>query len=251
VALTPQQPWKPAKDGLPGSLPRPPRSYYLKLLGLGAVLVAAHLWAWRGVEMDLGAILSSLPHMSDFLSRMVPPNWSVVQTVTGAVLETLQIAILGTTAGVMLAFPLGFLAAGNVVHPLLRGVVRTLLNGIRSIPLILYALFFVAAVGLGPMAGTLATALYSVGMLGKFFSEAIEAIDPKPVEGVLSTGAGKLQALRFGCFLRSYPTSRPTSSTASNLTFAKHHPGLGGGGPGFYITHLPAINSQGCFIKTL
>ncbi len=170
-----------------------------------AALAAVHIWAWRGTEMDLARIAEGLPHMADFLGRTMPPDWSVLDTVTAAVLETLHIAIIGTTAGTLLAFPLGFLAAANVLPPLPRALVRTLLNAIRSIPLVLYALFFVAAVGLGPLAGTLATAVYSVGMLGKFFSEAVEAIDPRPVEGVLATGAGRLQALRFAVLPQVLP----------------------------------------------
>jgi phosphonate transport system permease protein len=205
MAPTPRTTWQPAQDSLPTEPPRRPPSDHLKLAALIAALAAVHVWAWHGTEMDLVRIARGLPHMADFLTRMLPPDWSVLDTVTAAVLETLQIAIIGTTAGVIMAFPLGFLAAANVVPPLPRALVRTLLNAIRSIPLVLYALFFVAAVGLGPLAGTLATAIYSVGMLGKFFSEAIEAIDPKPVEGVLATGAGTLQALRYGVLPQVLP----------------------------------------------
>ena len=186
-------------------MPRTPASSYLKLASLLLALMAVHVWAWRGVEMDVGLIIEGLPHMRDFLGRMIPPDWSVVQSVMTAVLETLQIAIIGTTFGVVLALPLGFMAAGNVARPALRSAVRTLLNAIRSIPLILYALFFVAAVGLGPLAGTLATAIYSSGMLGKFFSEAVEAIDPRPVEGVLAAGANRLEALRHGVLPQVLP----------------------------------------------
>jgi phosphonate transport system permease protein len=228
----------PSAAHRPDDWPRRPNSHALKLLLVALALAALHLWAWRGVEMDLGAILDGLPHMRDFLGRMVPPDWSVVGTVKGAVAETLQIAIIGTSAGVALAFPLGFLAAGNVAHPWLRAVVRTLLNGIRSIPLILYALFFVAAVGLGPLAGTLATAVYSAGMLGKFFSEAIETIDPRPVEGVLATGAGKLQALRFGVLPQVWPHFMAYTLYRFELNVREGTIlGLvGAGGIGFYIT---------------
>ncbi len=120
----------------------------------------------------------------------------------------------------------------------MRGVVRTLLNGIRSVPLILYALFFVAAVGLGPLAGTLATAVYSAGMLGKFFSEAIEAIDPKPVEGVLATGASRLQALRFGVLPQVFPLFMAYILYRFELNVREGTIlGLvGAGGIGFYIT---------------
>jgi phosphonate transport system permease protein len=205
---------------------------------LAFALLAIHLWAWRGVEMNLGAILSSAPHMADFLMRMVPPDWGVVRTVQDAVFESLQMAIIGTTMGVVLAFPLGFLAAGNVVHPSPRAVVRTLLNAIRSIPLIIYALFFVAAVGLGPLAGTLAMAIYSAGMLGKFFSEAIEAIDPKPVEGVLATGAGKLQAMRFGVLPQVWPHFMAYILYRFELNVREGTilGFVGAGGIGFYIT---------------
>jgi phosphonate transport system permease protein len=186
-------------------LPRPPASRYAGILLVVAALVAVHVWAWRGIGMEVGLLLASVPHMADFLGRMGPPDLSVMGTVRHAVFETLQMAVIGTTLGVILAFPLGFLAAGNIVPALPRLMVRTLLNAVRSIPLIVYALFFVAAVGLGPLAGTLAMALYSAGMLGKFFSEAIEAIDPKPVEGVLATGAGRLQALRYGVLPQVWP----------------------------------------------
>jgi phosphonate transport system permease protein len=217
---------------------RRPLEHHVKLAAIAATLLALHVWAWRGAEMDFSAIATGLPHMADFLSRMVPPDWSVVQTVQGAVIETLQIAIIGTSAGIVLAFPLGFLAAGNVVHPLARAVVRTLLNAIRSIPLILYALFFVAAVGLGPLAGTLATAIYSAGMLGKFFSEAIEAIDERQVEGVLATGAGRLQALRYAVLPQVAPHFAAYILYRFELNVREGTIlGLvGAGGIGFYIT---------------
>ena len=200
--------------------------------------MAVHVWAWRGVEMDVGLIIEGLPHMRDFLGRMIPPDWSVVQSVMTAVLETLQIAIIGTTFGVVLALPLGFMAAGNVARPALRSAVRTLLNAIRSIPLILYALFFVAAVGLGPLAGTLATAIYSSGMLGKFFSEAVEAIDPRPVEGVLAAGANRLEALRHGVLPQVLPhfTAYILYRFELNVREGTILGLVGAGGIGFYIT---------------
>jgi phosphonate transport system permease protein len=226
------------RESASSELRRHPPSRNLKLLAIAAALIAVHVWAWRGVEMDFAAIARGVPHMADFLSRMLPPDWSVVRTVQAAVLETLQIAIIGTTAGVMLAFPLGFLAAGNVVHPLVRALVRTFLNAVRSIPLILYALFFVAAVGLGPLAGTLATAIYSAGMLGKFFSEAVEAIDERQVEGVLATGAGQLQALRYAVLPQVAPHFMAYILYRFELNVREGTIlGLvGAGGIGFYIT---------------
>ena len=228
----------PAGEQPPTGAPRPPVSRYLKLACTVCLLLGLHLWAWRGVEADLDLIVHSLPHMRDFLGRMLPPNWSVVQTAMGAVLETLQIAVIGTTAAVILALPLGFLAAANMVGPLVRTVVRTLLNAVRSVPLILYALFFVAAVGLGPLAGTLAITVYSTGMLGKFFSEAVEAIDPKPVEGVFSTGANKLEALRYGVLPQVLPhfTAYILYRFELNVREGAILGLVGAGGIGFYVT---------------
>jgi phosphonate transport system permease protein len=237
MAAHPDPAPQPAPMNLPAS-PRLPVRHYLKILCLALALVALHVWAWRGIEMELALILNSAPHMADFLIRMMPPDWSVLATVQHAVAETLQMAIIGTTLGVILAFPLGFLAAGNVVHPVPRALVRTLLNAIRSIPLIVYALFFVAAVGLGPLAGTLAMALYSAGMLGKFFSEAVEAVDPKPVEGVLATGAGRLQALRFGVLPQVWPhfMSYILYRLELNVREGTILGLVGAGGIGFYLT---------------
>jgi phosphonate transport system permease protein len=218
--------------------PGPPLRHYVRLLLLGLALLGLHVWAWRGIELEVARLLGSAPHMVDFLVRMMPPDLGVFRTVLDAVLETLQMAIIGTTLSLLLAFPLGFLAAGNLVHPLLRVMVRTLLNGIRSIPLIVYALFFVAAVGLGPLAGTLAMALYSTGMLGKFFSEAIETIDPRPVEGVLASGAGRLQALRFGVLPQVWPQFVAFILYRFELNVREGTIlGLvGAGGIGFYLT---------------
>ncbi|MDQ0257725.1 phosphonate transport system permease protein [Evansella vedderi] len=211
-------------------------SHYVKLLLIVGVVFLLHYWSVRGIEVNPDRI--SFERTLDFLSRTFPPNWEVTQTVMGAALETLQIAIIGTTGGAILSIPFGFLAASNIVHPTVRVCVRTLLNTIRSIPLILYALFFVVAVGLGPLAGTLATVIYSVGMLGKFYSEAIEAIDPKPVEGILSTGASKLKALRYGIIPQVLPHFIAYTFYRFELNFREATIlGLvGAGGIGFYIT---------------
>lgn len=112
--------------------------------------------------------------------------------------ETILISYVGTLAGATLAFALNFLAAENTAPaPWLRFGVKRLLEFCRTVPDIVFALIFVIAFGLGPMAGVLAIAIHSVGALGKLFSEIVENIDMKPVEGVRSTGAGWLACMRF------------------------------------------------------
>jgi phosphonate transport system permease protein len=112
--------------------------------------------------------------------------------------ETILISYVGTMIGAVLAFALNFLAAENTSPaPWLRFVVRRLLEFARTVPGIVFALIFVIAFGLGPMAGVLAIAIHSTGALGKLFSEIVENADMKPVEGVRSTGASWLAAMRF------------------------------------------------------
>jgi phosphonate transport system permease protein len=112
--------------------------------------------------------------------------------------ETILISYVGTLIGAVLAFAANFLAAENTSPaPWLRFVVRRLLEFARTVPGIVFALIFVIAFGLGPMAGVLAIAIHSTGALGKQFSEIVENADMKPVEGVRSTGASWLSCMRF------------------------------------------------------
>ena len=112
--------------------------------------------------------------------------------------ETILISYVGTAIGAVLAFALNFFAAENTSPaPWLRFVVRRALEFARTVPGIVFALIFVIAFGLGPMAGVLAIAIHSTGALGKLFSEIVENADMKPVEGVRSTGASWLSCMRF------------------------------------------------------
>src|SRR3984893_1576599 len=112
--------------------------------------------------------------------------------------ETILISYVGTLFGAVLAFALNFFAAENTSPaPWLRFVVRRLLEFARTVPGIVFALIFVIAFGLGPMAGVLAIAIHSTGALGKLFSEIVENADMKPVEGVRSTGASWISCMRF------------------------------------------------------
>jgi phosphonate transport system permease protein len=112
--------------------------------------------------------------------------------------ETLLISYVGTLIGAVVGFALNFLAAENTSPgPWLRFTVRRLLEFARTVPSIVFALIFVIAFGLGPMAGVMALAIHSTGALGKQFTEIVENADMKPVEGVRSTGASWLSCMRF------------------------------------------------------
>jgi len=167
-------------------------------IGLAALLV-------YGLA-DLGflhpRIIEGLGKLVSVFAMMLPPDPGSVERAIiylKALGETLAIAFLGTLLGAALAFPVGFLAArnatvGRVVHFLTRRSLDTL----RGVDVLVWALIWINVVGLGPFAGVLALMTSDIGSFGKLFSEAIEAADKRPVEGVLSTGGGALHRVRFG-----------------------------------------------------
>ena len=114
------------------------------------------------------------------------------------VVETLQMALVGTLLAVVLAIPVGLFAARNTSpHPMVYSIVRLIMNANRAVPELIFALIFVAAVGLGPFTGVLALAVASIGSLGRYYAEAIEQIDPQQVLAVRATGASSLHVFRY------------------------------------------------------
>jgi phosphonate transport system permease protein len=178
-----------------------------------AVLVILSLTGWSiaGTKFDLIELLTSSGPIERFVSEMFPPDLSTktLQTTVRGVLETLQMSFLGALIGAIIASPLAALATGESPmvgasrgERLLRVVPyhlsRFILNVFRSVPDILWALVFVVALGLGPFPGTLALAIHSAGILGKLYSETLEAVPSRPVEALRATGASTLQAFLFG-----------------------------------------------------
>ena len=182
----------------------------LRLL-LGVVLFAAALGlAAIGAEVNLRTLFTYFGNFISYFDRILTlDNGQRVWTDFGEWLwgwrkwlkmlgETLLISYVGTLTGAVFAFALNFFAAENTsLAPWLRFVVRRLLEFARTVPGIVFALIFVIAFGLGPMAGVLAIAIHSTGALGKQFSEIVENADMKPVEGIRSTGASWLSCMRF------------------------------------------------------
>jgi phosphonate transport system permease protein len=133
-------------------------------------------------------------------------NNTFPQTVAGATLETLQMALAGTFLALLVAFPIGFLAARNTTpHPMVYYGVRGALNFVRTIPDLALGLLFVAAVGLGAFAGTIALAIHTATVLGKLVSESVENIDEGIVEAIRATGAGYAQILSFAVLPQVLP----------------------------------------------
>ena len=182
----------------------------LRLLLGAAIFAAALLLAAIGAEVNLRTLFTYFGNFVSYFDRILTlDSGQRVWTDVGEWLwgwrkwlkmlgETLLISYVGTLTGAVFAFTLNFFAAENTSPaPWLRFVVRRLLEFARTVPGIVFALIFVIAFGLGPMAGVLAIAIHSTGALGKLFSEIVENADMKPVEGVRSTGASWLSCMRF------------------------------------------------------
>ncbi len=155
-----------------------------------------------------------------------------------ALLETLLMAVLGTVAGAFVGLPLAFLAASNFSpSKILRFFVRRLFDLLRGIDMLVWSLIFIRAFGLGPLTGTLAIAFTDTGELGKLFSEALENIDDKQVDGVRSTGASKIQTYRFGVIPQILPIfiSQGLYYLESNIRSATVIGALGAGGIGLML----------------
>jgi phosphonate transport system permease protein len=212
-----------------------------------ALFVGLAVFAW--LLWDTGAdparLARGVPWILDFLRRMLPPDPAVLPAALAGALTTVEIALLGTTVAALLALPLGFLSARNVAPAAAYHPARAALNVFRSIDTLVYALVFVAAVGLGPFPGVLAVVAYTTTSLAKLYSEAIEGIDPGPMDAVTATGATRLQVLRYGVLPQVLPLflSYVLYRLETNIRAATVLGFVGAGGIGFYLqTYLRMID---------
>lgn len=212
-----------------------------------SVVIAIVVLAWTA--WDTGAdpvrLARGLPWMLDFVRRMFPPDLRVLPAALVGALKTVEIALLGTAAAAALALPLGFLCARNVAAPPVFHPARAALNLFRSVDTLVYALVFVAAVGLGPFPGVLAVVAYTTTSLAKLYSEAIEGIERGPVDAVTATGATRLQILRYGVLPQVTPlfVSYILYRLETNIRAATVLGFVGAGGIGFYLqTYLRMID---------
>jgi len=209
---------------------------YFQLTFWAAFAVLAGL-AFRWSEFDLVVLATSGPRFAEVFGRLTPPDWSVTGLVLRSAMETLMIALAGTTIAVIVSLPIGFLAATNVSPVWVATPIKAVLGAIRSIPLIVVAVIFVAAVGLGPFPGALAIAFHSIGMLGKFYAEEFESSDQGIIDAIRGTGAGWLQTIRYGLFSQSVPQVVAFTVYRFEMNFrdATVLGLVGAGGIGYYI----------------
>ncbi|MEO8038251.1 MAG: phosphonate ABC transporter, permease protein PhnE [Betaproteobacteria bacterium] len=209
-------------------------NWLVVVIAVGGVLG----WTAGNVELSLGELVRGAGWMGEFLGRMLPPHWGYLGALLPKAGETLQIALWGTLLALVLALPLTFLGARNFSpNPVLYHGVRQIFNAVRGINELVFALLFTAAVGLGPFAGVLALAIHGAGMLGKFFCDAIEEVDPGPVEALRATGARPLQIAAFAVLPQVWPSwiSAGLYRFETNLRSATVLGMVGAGGIGFEL----------------
>ena len=169
--------------------------------GIAAVLA----WAWQGAEIRPLALVRDAANMRTFAADFFPPNFKDWALYLREMVVTLQIALWGTVLAIFAAVPMGLLSASNVAPVWVYQPVRRLMDACRATNEMVFAMLFIVAVGLGPFTGVLALFVHTTGTLSKLFSEAVEAIDPRPVEGIRATGAHKLAEIAYGVIPQVMP----------------------------------------------
>lgn len=173
---------------------------------LGWMLAALVLaWAWHGAEIRPLDLLRDAGNMGMFASDFFPPDFKEWRLYLREMVVTLHIALWGTLLAIVAAVPMGLLSASNIAPWWVYQPVRRAMDACRSINEMVFAMLFIVAVGLGPFAGVLALFVHTTGTLAKLFSEAVEAIDPRPVEGIRATGAHKLAEIAYGVIPQVLP----------------------------------------------
>ena len=177
-------------------------------IGLGGA-VALFLFGVVQLDIPFNRLSDGMVRLGGFLRLMLPPDagsWAEALKYLHALGETVSIAFLGTLGGALLALPVSLLAARNVVaNRIVQFMTRRSLDTIRGVDTLIWALIWVGVVGLGPFAGILAVICSDFGSFGKLFSEAIEAADKNPAEGVRSAGGSHLHGVRFGLLPQVFP----------------------------------------------
>ncbi len=167
------------------------------LLWGGLILLLAV--SFGKVDMaNLPRLVTNSDNIQTYGRELLKPDFANWKLLVGLMWLTVQIALWGTFLAVFIAVPLGLAAARNIAPAWMVWPVRRVMDILRSVPDIVIATLFIVAVGLGPLAGVLALALNTGGVLAKLFSEAVESIDKGPVEGVRATGASKLHEIVWG-----------------------------------------------------
>ena len=202
------------------------------------VAVIIFLWSADGAQFNFLQLGDGAANMGEYLARLFPPDFSQFPLIVELLVETLQMAIVGTVLGSFLSLFIAFGAASNIAPRWLYYPCRSTMNIIRSVPDLVLALMFVSAVGLGPFAGILAMTLGSLGSIGKIFAEAMESVDRGPVIAMEAVGASKRQIIQYAVLPQAMPllTSYTLLMFEGNVRGATILGLVGAGGIGLELT---------------
>jgi phosphonate transport system permease protein len=170
-----------------------------------ALVLLTLAWAWQGAEMRPLDLIRDADNMRVYAREFFPPNFHDWRIYLHEMVVTLHIALWGTVLAIVAAVPLGLLSAHNVAPPWVHQPVRRMMDLCRAINEMVFAMLFIVAVGFGPFAGVLALFVHTTGTLAKLFSEAVEAIDERPVEAIRAMGAHKMAEVVYGIFPQVMP----------------------------------------------
>lgn len=168
--------------------------------------------SFDGAEISLTNLINGIPEMGRLIEEMTPPSLDRIDTISLSLLETFQMAFVGTVVGVIISIPLAILASKNLSpHPVIYHITRSLVSFFRSVPDLVWAIFFVASVGLGPFAGFLTIVIDTIGFCARFFAEAMEESEKGSQEALEAIGAGKLDIIFSSVIPHSIPSFVNTS----------------------------------------
>lgn len=192
------------------AVPRPAKPRASLALPIGALAFLALTWASIseefGIGLELDELISSIGRGERVLAELVQPNWAFLPRTFEPMVETIQMAVLASAIGCTIALPIAFLAS-RVTSPNLFVFLadRGILSLVRAIPDFLYAIIFVAAVGLGPLPGVMALILFNIGVIAKLQSETVDAVDTGPIEAARAAGGTRLQTIRWAVLPQVLP----------------------------------------------
>ncbi|WP_429971425.1 phosphonate ABC transporter, permease protein PhnE [Fructilactobacillus sp. Tb1] len=211
------------------------------IIGIAITVIMLVLIYYSSVltGVDFNTFMTNIDQFGVILGQMQDPDWSYLAQMKDPLLQTVQMAILGTTFGTILAIPFSVVAARNIVkNKIGRGIIRIILSLVRTLPNLLLAALFVAVFGIGPMTGVITLALFSFGMVSKLFYEVIETIDMGPVRAIRATGATMAQTVRIavmpqvaGQFMSDFLYTLEINVRSSTVLGY-----LGAGGIGLYLS---------------
>ncbi len=185
--------------------PRRSRFVYVGLAAFVIITVISLSEEW-GIGLDIGSIIEDIGRGLPIIAQLLSPNWAFLPRVIEPLIETFQIAVVAAFIGCAVALPTTFFAARTTVPNRATLVIsRGILSVVRAIPDFLYALIFVAAVGIGPLPGILALIFFNVGVVAKLLSESVDAIDTGPIEAADAAGSDRTQMVRWAVLPQVLP----------------------------------------------